>query len=75
LTLLATAFPKDQNVRQGEIVDNKRLSEVLNVIGKQQRERTEATIAKPSTTRRDTRLLRAGTPRRSAAGSSERAQP
>ena len=68
--LRATAFPKDQNVRQGEIVENKRLSEVLGIIGKRQRERTEAKIAKPSTTLRGARLLRAGPRRRLAAVSS-----
>ncbi len=73
--LLATAFPKDQNVRQGEIVENKRLSAVLDAIQERQREQTEAKIAKPSTTRRDARLLRAGTPRRPAAGSSAQVQP
>jgi hypothetical protein len=34
-----------------------------------QRERTEVKVAKPFTTRRDARLLRAGTPRRRASGS------
>ena len=73
--LLATAFPKDHGVQQGEVVENKRLSAALDFIKEQQRERTEAKIAKPSKTRRDARLLRAGTPRRPAAGSSEQAQP
>ncbi len=73
--LLATAFPKDHGVRQGEVVENKRLSAVLDFIKEQQRERTEATIARPSKTRRDARLLRAGTPRRPAAGPSAEAQP
>jgi hypothetical protein len=68
--LLATAFPKEHRVQQGEIVENKRLSAALNFIKEQQRERTEAKVAKPSTTRRDARLLRAGTPRRTAMGSS-----
>ncbi len=67
--LQATAFPKDHAVRQGEVVDNKRLSAALEIIKQQQRERTEAKVAKPSTTRRDARLLRAGTPRRHEAGS------
>ncbi len=40
-----------------------------DVLTPQARERTEAKVAKPSTTRRDARLLRAGTPRRRASGS------
>jgi hypothetical protein len=71
--LLATAFPKDHAVRQGEVVDNKRLSAALGFIKEQQRARTEAKVAKPSTTRRDARLLRAGTPRRTSTGSSAEA--
>jgi hypothetical protein len=71
----ATAFPKDHAARQGEVVENKRLSAVLDFIKEQQRERTEATIAKPSKTRRDARLLRAGTPRRNATGSSVETRP
>ncbi len=67
--LQATAFPKEHRVQQGEVVDNKRLSAALEFIKEQQRERTEAKVAKPSTTRRDARLLRAGTPRRRASGS------
>jgi hypothetical protein len=67
--LQATAFPKDHAVRQGDVVDNKRLSAALEFIKEQQRERTEKKIAKPSTTRREARLLRAGTPRRHEAGS------
>lgn len=66
--LLATAFPKDHGVAQGEVVENKRLSAALEFIKEQQRERTEAKVAKRSTTRRDARLLRAGTPRRPDAG-------
>jgi hypothetical protein len=73
--LLATAFPKEHRVQQGEVVENKRLSAALNFIKEQQRERTEARVAKPSTTRRDARLLRAGTPRRTAMGSSGEACP
>jgi hypothetical protein len=68
--LLATAFPKELGVQQGEVVENKRLSAALNYIKAQQRERTEAKIAKPSTTLRKARLLRAGTPRRAGTGSS-----
>ena len=67
--LLATAFPKDHSTQQGEVVDNKRLSAALEFIKEQQHERTQAKIAKPSTKRRDARLLRAGTPRRRASGS------
>jgi hypothetical protein len=67
--LLATAFPKEYRVQQGEVVENKRLSAALEFIKEQQRERAEAKIAKPSTKRRDARLLRAGTPRRRASGS------
>jgi transposase-like protein len=73
--LLATAFPKDHGVPQGEVVENKRLSAALEFIKVQQRERTEAKVAKRSTTRRDARLLRAGTPRRPEAGSSAEAGP
>ena len=73
--LQATAFPKDHSARQGEVVDNKRLWAALEFIKEQQRVRTEAKVAKPSTTRRDARLLRAGTPRRPAAGSSVGARP
>jgi hypothetical protein len=68
--LMTTAFPKDYGVPQGEVVENKRLSAALDFIKAQQRERTEAKVAKPSATRRDARLLRAGTPRRPEAGSS-----
>ena len=73
--LQATAFPKELGVQQGEVVENKRLSAALNFIKDQQRERTEAKIAKPSTTRRDARLLRAGTPRRTATGSATVTRP
>jgi hypothetical protein len=67
--LQATAFPKEHRVQQGEVVDNKRLSAALDFMKEQQRVRTEAKVAKPSTTRRDARLLRAGTPRCRASGS------
>ena len=60
--LHATAFPKDRSVRQGGVVENKRLSATMDFIKEKQRQRTEAKIAKPSTTLRDARLLRAGTP-------------
>ena len=65
--LLATAFPREHGVQQqGEVVENKRLSAALEFIKEQQRQRTEARISKPQTTRRDARLLRAGKPRRRA---------
>jgi len=73
--LRATAFPKDHGIPQGEVVENKRLSAALNFIKAQQRARTEAKIAKRSTTRRDARLLRAGTPRRGAQGASPASGP
>ncbi len=73
--LLATAFPKELGVQQGEVVENKRLSAVLDFIQKQQHERTEAKVAKPSTTLRKARLLRAGTPRRAGTGSSAETRP
>ena len=74
-TLLATAFPKENGVQQGEVVESKRLSEVMDFIKERQRERTEAKIAKPSTTLRKARLLRAGAHRRTASGSSAEGQP
>ena len=73
-TLLATAFPKEHGVQQGEVVENKRLSEVMDLIKERQRERTEAKIAKPSTTLRKARLLRAGAHRRTAPGFSAEGQ-
>ena len=73
--LLATAFPKEHRVQQGKVVENKRLAVALDFIKDQQRERIEAKVAKPSTTRRDARLLRAGTPRRAAMGSSAETRP
>jgi hypothetical protein len=66
--LRATAFPKEHSVRQGEVVENKRLAATMDYIKEKQRQRTEAKIAKPSTTLREARLLRAGTPRRTAPG-------
>jgi hypothetical protein len=73
--LPATAFPKEHGVQQVEVVENKRLSEVMDIIQERQRERTEAKIAKSSTTLRKARLLRAGAHRRTATGSSAGAQP
>ena len=54
-------------VRQGEVVESKRLSATMDVVKERQRQRAEAKITKPATTRRDARL-RAGTPRRTATG-------
>ncbi len=62
--LLATAFPKEHGVRPGEVVESERLSATMEYIKQRQRERIEAKVAKPSTTLRKARLLRAGTPRR-----------
>ena len=73
--LLATAFPKDHGVAQGEVVENKRLSEVMDLVRERQRKRTEAKIAKSSTTLRKARLLRAGAHRRTAHGSSAEGRP
>ena len=73
--LLATAFPKEHGVQPGEVVENKRLSAALDFIKKQQRERTEAKVAKRSKSRRDARILRAGTLRRTATGASAETRP
>ena len=73
--LRATAFPKEHGVRQGEVVENKRLSATIDYIKARQRERTEAEAAKPSTTLRKARLLRAGTPRWTRSGSPAEAGP
>ncbi len=71
--LQATAFPKDYRVQQGEVVESKRLSATVDFIKQKQRQRIDAKIAKPSTTLRDTRLLRVGTPRRTAVGAPSKA--
>ena len=73
--LLATAFPKEHGVQQGEVVDNKRLSEVMDVIKERQRKRTEAKVAKPATTLRKALLLRAGAHRRTSPGPSAEDRP
>jgi len=73
--LLATAFPKEHGVQQGEVVESKRLSATIEFIKERQREHIEAKVAKPSTTLRKARLLRAGTPRRTATGSSAETRP
>jgi hypothetical protein len=53
--LPATAFPKEHGVQHGEVVENKRLSEVMDAIKERQREHIEAKAAKPSTTLRKAR--------------------
>ena len=68
--LRATAFPKDHSVCQGQVVENKRLSETMDLIRERQHLRAEAKIAKPSTTLREARLLRAGTARRTGTSAS-----
>jgi hypothetical protein len=73
--LLATAFPKEHGVQQAEVVESKRLSATMELIKARQRERIEAKTAKPSTTLRKTRLLRAGTPRWTRSGSPAEAGP
>jgi hypothetical protein len=73
--LLATAFPKEHGVAPGAVVDNKRLAAALTFVKQQQQARTEARIATGATTRRETRLLRAGTPRRTAAGPVQEPRP
>ena len=62
-------------MQQGEVVENKRLSATINYIKARQRERTEAEAAKPSTTLRRARLLRAGTPRWTGSGSPAESRP
>jgi hypothetical protein len=73
--LRATAFPRDHSVRQGEVVENKRLSATMDFIREKQRRRAEEEIAKPSTTLRDARLLRAGIRRRTAPSASPETRP
>ena len=55
--LLATAFPREHGVQQGQVVESKRLSETLEIIKTRQRARAAATIATPTTTLRKARLL------------------
>ena len=64
LELPATAFPKEHAVRPVEVVENKRLNAALEFMRVQQKRRVDAQVAKTSTTRRDARLLREGTQRR-----------
>ena len=73
--LRATAFPRDHSVRQGEVVENKRLSATMDFIREKQRRRAEEEIAKPSTTLRDARMLRAGIRRRTAPSASPETRP
>jgi hypothetical protein len=62
-------------VQQGEVVESKRLSATIELIKERQRERIEAELAKPTTTLRRARLLRAGTPRRTLPSSPAEAGP
>jgi hypothetical protein len=62
-------------VQEAEVVERKRLSATIELIEQRQRERTEAKVAKQPTTLRKARLLRAGTPRRTATGSSSETRP
>ena len=71
----ATAFPKDYCVQQAEVVENKRLSETMDLIRDKQRRRAEARIEKPTTALRNARLPRAGTPRRTTTSEPSEAQP
>ena len=64
LELPATAFPKEHAVRPVEVVENKRLNAALEFMRVQQKRHVDAQVAKTSTTRRDARLLREGTQRR-----------
>ena len=65
----------EHDLQQAEVVENKRLQETIEFIKERQRERTEAKVAKPSTTLRKARLLRAGTPRRTTPDSPAEARP
>ncbi len=73
--LAAMAFPRDSGVRQGDVVANKHLSSTMDLIRERQRQRAEERITKPSTTLRDARLLREGTPRRTATRAPAETQP
>ena len=68
--LPATAFPRDHGVRQGDVVENKRLAATLELIKAAQAQRVEERLARTKTTRRDARLLKAGTAKRTGAGDS-----
>ena len=70
VVLPATAFPRDHGVRQGDVVENKRLAATLELIKAAQAQRVEERLARTKTTRRDARLLKAGTAKRTGAGDS-----
>jgi hypothetical protein len=59
----------------GYVLITHRLSETMDFIREKQRRRAEEKIAKPSTTLREARLLRAGTPRRTAPSTSLETSP
>ncbi len=63
---LATAFPGEHPVQQGQVVESQRLSETGATVKTRQRARAAAMIAEPSTTRRKVRLSRASVPRRTS---------
>jgi hypothetical protein len=65
--LPATAFPRDYGVRQGDVVENKRLGVALALIKSSQAERVEERLLRSRTTQREARLLREGTRRRTGA--------
>jgi hypothetical protein len=73
--LLATAFPREHGLRPAEVVESKHLAATMEYIKARQRERIEARAAKPSTTLREGRLLRAGTHRRTGSGSPVEVRP
>ncbi len=71
--LAATAFAKEHATRQSDVVDNKRLGAALQWAKRMQAQRLEDRAAKPQTTKRQARLLAAGTPRRVEADAPVRA--
>ena len=73
--MLATAFLKEHGVRPAEVVESKHLSAAMEFIKARQRDRIEGSVARPSTTLRKARLLRAGPPRRTSPGSPSVAGP
>jgi hypothetical protein len=73
--LLATAFPREHGVRPADVVGSKHLAATMEYIKARQRECADAEAAKPSTTLREARLLRAGTPRRTGSGPPAEAHP
>jgi hypothetical protein len=62
--LPATAFPKEGKVRQGEVVEHKRLDGALEWARTQQRLRDEAKAEAAHVTLREADILARGTPRR-----------